>query len=230
MSVSIMRTRRRLAPLAMTFFLVQGCGVHDVVPYARVAFGAAQEPGTVLALHSSCTESMPNAGEVNPTIRPTCDFNRESAVDEIVRVTLEFAGHQVVDSERIDPAATAKEKVWIYADQEEGAENVTLAMQHLTPTLRRALSELGVEGVLSTAVIGGPVLPASGVQWIEVQLEMSRIDSGASVWRSHCRALVFEEGRRFIQSMEGALDAATACAIEAPRELRRRSAGGEQSP
>lgn len=198
--------------------MVAGCGVHDVVPYARVAFEAAEEPAAVLALPSSCTNTT---GGALGGGRATCDFDRENAVDEIVRATLEFAGHQVVDSERIEPAATSPDKVWKYdVAEDEDEDERTLVMADLTPTHRLALSRLGVEGVVSTAVVGGPIRRMRGIEWVEVQIQMTRMDSGARVWRSHCRAMVYE-GERVVQTVARALDAATACAIEAPGALRR---------
>lgn len=196
-----------LAPLALG-----GCGVHHVVPYARVAFEATAEPGTVLALPpSSCSSSLAGA----PEGQASCGRNRDIGVDELVRATLEFAGHQVVDSERIEPTVTLPGDVWKYEDEEEGSR--VFVMDDLTPTHRRALVALGVEGVLSTAVVSGP-------QWVEVQIQMTRMDSGARVWRSHCRAMV-NEGARVVQTTARALQAATSCAIEAPGALRRASRG-----
>lgn len=216
------RAHRNLGLGLSAAALLFGCGVHDVVPYARVAFEAAPEPSTVLALRSSCTDTT---GVAIGGGRPTCDFDRENAVDEIVRATLEFAGHQVVDSERIDPAATSPDKVWKYdaEESEDGADTAhTLSMDDLTPTHRRALSELGVEGIVSTAVVGGPIRRMRGVEWVEVQIQMTRMDSSAPVWRSHCRAMVYE-GERVVQTVARALEQATSCAIEAPGALRRAS-------
>ena len=210
--------RKSPPPAGLAFFalLLSSCGVHHVAPRARVAFESEAMPRSVLALPSSCTESA----EVRRGVR-TCTHDRENAVDEIVRVALEFAGHLVVDSERIDPVASRDEKVWLYERRAASAPRVT--MDHLTGTLRGALDELGVEGVLTTSVVGGPVRMGL-VEWIEVQIQLSRMDSGRAVWRSHCRAMVSQSGR-LIRSMARGLEEATACAIEAPGVLRRRSAG-----
>lgn len=186
--------------LAAASLAAAGCALSGPTPMARVRKGPAIEtpPRTILALPATCEP----AGE-------PCTEALERAVEAATRMSLEFAGYRLLDSERINVHARVRtERI---SGRGRPIVEISGAGWNQASPAQRAdlLAEMGVEGMLAAHIAMGPIENAEGLRTVTVTVRVSRARDGALVWRSRCAAVT---GR--FHGLDQAVELATRCAVE----------------
>jgi hypothetical protein len=203
--------------------VLTGCPWTAPTPLARVYHGPAfRAPAQTLA-------ALPVVCATEPEL---CTPAHAAAVANATRMTLEFAGYSVVDSELLNAEMrrrTTKAAVPVAArapdlepaaqrnefrpppnaipDESEVSGGVTWT-QASPAQQQDLLGAIGVDAVLQTRVGFGVAHGLSGQRTITVSMTVSRLDA-AVVWASSCDV---ETGD--YHSNEQAIELATRCALE----------------
>lgn len=190
-----------------------GCGLHPPPPLARVRPGPGfgKPPSVVLALPTECDESE------------GCNVGQLRAVDAAARMSLEFAGHRVVDSERVHRHARSRVETITQSSSGPDSRHVEITVPAWDDASFAEwialLREMGIDGVLATRISMGPPNPIYGPETIEVRVELLRLHDRQLVWSSRCLVEMgtVENGR--FRSIDQAIEVTTRCALEAPSTL-----------
>ncbi len=206
--------------------LLAGCAFPTAVPQARVRRGPAyaQVVTPLAALPVTCAEVR------SRRLPAACTPGRIDAVASAARLALEFDGHGVVDTERIN--VLARHRTTVTHDEAtarpaapqnplrpppSSGDSVTMLEGGATwsdaPADQRSalLAAMGVHGLLAVRITVGPARGASAEQTVTAQVTVSRLAPAQLVWESRCSA---ETGD--YHSVDQAFDIATRCALESP--------------
>lgn len=180
-----------------------GCALSQPTPVARVrtgpAFGAA--PRTILALPAECRPEV-----------SVCKPGHELAVSVATRMSLEFAGYRIFDSERLNVRAGERTERFFgdTAREDRAVELTAAAWDQASPAQRAALlADLGIDGLLVSSISIGPRKNSEGQRTIAVTVTLRQASDGSLVWRTRCGV---ESGR--FNDTDQAIETATRCALE----------------
>lgn len=183
-----------LPHLALTLALT-GCHYTAPTPTAYVTHGVARrEPITTLAALPVICEGF--------SIR--CEPSHQVAVAATARLGMEYLGYSLIDSDLLN----AELRVRRTTETSGGGRQEELSGKtwfELDTEERRAfLAQLGVHGVLHTAINAGGYR-----QPVTVRLAVTQLQDDALVWQSECQVATgdFNDELR-------AMDLATQCALE----------------
>ncbi len=213
--------------LPLGFSCLYSCSVVHPVPQARVRKGPSFEkaPRKILALPTTCV------GETSTY----CVSEYLAAIASITRMTLEYEGRRVLDSEGIKSEATERTE-----KRQQHTRTTSPRDLHLrgagTPygstghvvltqsggtfflaaspeTQRSMAAQMGIDGVFLSEMRVGQRQNISDQRTIEVRLALLRVPTDKSpmslVWSSKCSA---ETG--VYLELEQAIDTATRCALD----------------
>ena len=184
--------------------LAGGCSLATPPPQARVRLGPAfdQPPGRILALATECRTAEED----------TCNLGHQLAVAAEARMSLEFVGHRIIDSETVnlhanrapvgavpDPTASpeATQKQTILWDLKEIQKYSAL------------LLSMGIDGYLYSRISVGPPRKMAQQRTVAVEISVARVADQAMAWRSTCRV---ETGDYY--SLDQAVELAARCALD----------------
>lgn len=194
--------------IVVGLFAMGACSLHVPTPLARVTKGPAFDdpPFKLLALPAVCRSA--DFAQCHPA--------HEKAVDSAARMSLEFAGYTLVDSEQVNSHTRARiehtSETRSGTSTEETSE-VTVTgttFGEATPAQQRALMvEMGLDGLLHASVLMGPARGASQQRTVQVQLQVTRIRDDRLAWSTRCSV---ETGD--FHSTEQAIELATRCALD----------------
>ena len=187
-------------------------------PMARVRRGPgfAPAPTKILALPAVCEAESEGI----------CLVAHQKAVDVTTRMSLEFVGYRLVDSELVNIylrerveriRTTTAESYGVIRDQETRSVEVAgVGWDQATVEERqRVLGEMGVDGFLASRIVMGPMKNVEGQRTVEIHLVVTRVHDNALVWRSRCAV---ETGQ--YHSIDQAVDLAARCALEGANLLK----------
>jgi len=204
--------------------LAAGCGASSELaqPLLRTRTGpaAAHPPHRVVALPASCgalsTIRIPNAADPDhPTfqVRELCPASAMQAIDIMLRGKLEFAGFQIIDSEKVNAVTGTRHEI----EQRTAYMTTRTIEQHgarfedATPFEQAAiLHELGADGLLTTRIWIGAGIGFGERRTVAAQVRLVSISDGALVWARRCEI----EVGGLLTTDEVAMENAARCAIE----------------
>ena len=205
-----MRILTLLVSLALT-----ACVVHTPVPQARIKRGPAFRAPLkkILALPTDCSSADDGL----------CTPAQGEAVDATTRMSLEFAGLRLVDSETVNSylrlrvtreqrsVRTENGQVTSSGEQTAVDRETDEATWSTTTTERRRelLGEMGVDGYLTSLITVGEVQNLENQRTISVTVTITRASDGAIAWSSRCSV---ETGRFYFA--DEAVEVAAKCALE----------------
>lgn len=182
--------------------LCSACIVHTPVPQARVTLGPARGAALdkILALPTDCQAETAEL----------CTPAQAIAVDAAARMSLEFAGVRIVDSEVVNAYLRHRVTTEINAASrsEVESERATWATAS-DATRRRLLAEMGIDGYLTTRISVGHVKNLEGQRTLSVTVSIIRAADAAPAWTSRCS---IETGRYYFA--DEAVELAARCALE----------------
>lgn len=183
--------------------LLSACSVYTPVPQARVTPGPARQ-ATLRKILAMPTECAANEAEM-------CTEAQAVAVDAATRMSLEFAGLRLVDSEVVNAYLRARitrtdnNSTTTEVDEREGASWLTAS----DDIRRRLLLDLGIEGYLTTRITVGQAKNVEDQRTVSVTVSIVRAADLEAKWTSVCS---IETGRYYFA--DEAVEVAVRCALE----------------
>ena len=211
--------------LVVLVLLAPACASSELVkPLIRARMGpAAERPlHRVVALSASCgalsTIRIENPQDPShPTFetRELCPQSAMTAIDTIVRSTLEFGGFQIIDAEQVNAITATRHEVLergaFYATRT--AETKGARFEDATPFEQAAiLKQLGAEGILTTRLWIGAPTGFGERRTVAAQIRLMAIGDGSMAWVRRCE---IEVGGWTFDEL--AMERAARCAIQGAR-------------
>jgi hypothetical protein len=134
------------------------------------------------------------------------------AVASATRISIEYGGYTLVDSELINAELQRRtSKTVATADAETTTTEVTgrTWLDLPPPRQRELLAAMGIQGVMRTTIAMTVPLGMAGERIVTVAVVVSRVADEQLVWRSRCSVVTGD-----YHSESQAIDLATRCALE----------------
>lgn len=199
-----MRVLATVATVATLGLLGGGaCSLNAPVPVAHVRLGpaVASPPQVLLALPAVCNASSGDCAE-----------QHRNAVAIATRMSVEFGGYTMIDSERVNLELRQRRERRLTGDTQETRQTeVTGALWvDATPAEQReVLDTMAIDGLLAVKLSLTEPEGMSQLQHIRVAIELLRVEPAEVVWSSHCTTVSGDH-----RSTAQAIDLATRCALE----------------
>jgi hypothetical protein len=211
--------------LAIVALVLAGCASVELAPmHDDVRSGPAKSRAMhrVVALPATCGSlqqnfDMPHTTATNPrqaymqdNMIATCQAQALTAVDQVIRSNLEFAGYDVVDADKVNAVTATRHEVIARhgAFTTDTIDTRGSLFEDATPREQRAiLTELGADGVVATRVWFGAGAGAGNRHDVTVQTLLVATTDRELAWAHRCKLEIAVVGDAV------ALDQVSRCAI-----------------
>jgi hypothetical protein len=211
--------------LAIAMLAVAGCASVELAPMRdEVRSGPAKSRALhrVVALPATCgsmqeTFNMQRTSSGNArqaymqdSVIATCQAQALTAVDQVIRSNLEFAGYDVIDVDKLNAVTATRHEVIARHGEltTDTIETRGSLFEDATPREQRAiLNELGADGVLVTRVWFGAGAGAGNRHDVTVQTRLAATTDRELAWAHRCKLEIAVVGDAV------ALDQVARCAI-----------------
>ena len=201
-----MRCERFLLSAALA--VIGACSLSVPTPLAIVKKGPAftEPPTRLLALPAVCRSADADQ----------CEPAHAQAVDSAARMSLEFAGYWLVDSELVNRYVLQRNER--SNEGRSGASTTEVSevtvtgttFSDATPAEQHAmLDDMGLDGLLQSSILMGPARGLSQQRTVQVSLRVIRAKDDRMAWTARCSV---ETGD--YHSTEQAVELATRCALD----------------
>jgi hypothetical protein len=220
--------------LALAMLALAGCASVELAPMrddVRTGPARSRTLHRVVALPATCGslqstfDNMPPPAVAGPGQQAythdneiaLCQPQALTAIDQLIRSQLDFAGYDVIDAEKLNMITATRHEVIVRRGQITSGTSDTIdtrgsLFEDATPhEQREILVELGADGVLATRVWFGTGMGTGNRHDVTVQVQLAATVDRELAWAHRCKLEIAVVGDAV------ALDRVARCAITGAR-------------